>query len=395
MAYVNHVPSYTTPGPSTGKAALMVIGVFLGASVLGSCSQVPDAVNPAEWYRDTVDLFTIEDGDDKKKQDGQKDSGLVADRGKAPPGSDRPFPNLSSVDRQARARDVTSGGLSADPDRPKYAPAIQRQGPGTATVRAKPAPAPSPPTVAAVQPPPSPVPVKPVARMPVQEPPVMAKPSPGPKLSPPMMTADQQATERRLARQLAEIRARGSVLAEVPVTSRMPAARGEQETIVVSSEGIQTLGAMAAETTLPPVPAAPPQAGTTSKLLDGRAAAPIRGTAVKVATILFDNGSSKLKARDKRILDAVVRLQRKKGGRIRIVGHASSRTRNLSPVKHKMANFKVSVDRADRIAGELIRLGAKKKDIHIAAVSDSEPIYYEFMPSGEAGNRRTEVYLIN
>ena len=61
MAYVNHDlstgPSTTTPG----KTALMVIGIFLSASVLGSCSQVPDAVNPAEWYRGTVDLFTGED----------------------------------------------------------------------------------------------------------------------------------------------------------------------------------------------------------------------------------------------------------------------------------------------------------------------------------------------
>ena len=213
------------------------------------------------------------------------------------------------------------------------------------------------------------------------------------------MTAEQKSTEQRLARQLAEIRARASVLAEVPVTSRMPIAQGgqgvEQETIVISSEGIQTLGAMAVETTLPPVPAVPPQVGATSKLLDDRAAAPVRGTAVKVATILFDNGSSKLKARDMRILDAVVRLQRQKGGQIRIVGHASSRTQNLSPIKHKMANFKVSVDRADRIAGELIRLGVNKKDIHIAAVSDAAPFYYEIMPSGEAGNRRTEVYLVN
>ena len=121
----------------------------------------------------------------------------------------------------------------------------------------------------------------------------------------------------------------------------------------------------------------------------------VRGTTVRVATILFDNGSSKLKALDKRLLDAVMRLQRQKGGQIRIVGHASSRTRNLSPIKHKTANFKVSVDRADRIAGELIRLGIKEKDIHISAVADAEPVYYEIMPSGEAGNRRTEVYLGN
>ncbi len=397
MAYFNHDlstgPSHKTPG----KAALMVIGVFLSTSVLGACSQVPDAVNPAEWYRGTVDFFAGEDSADKNKQDGQKDGGLVADRGKAPPGSDQPFPKLSSVDRQARARDNTSGGLSADPDRPKYASAIQRQGQSTAALPSRPAPV--APSVAAAQPAAKPVPKKPVARMPVQKPPVMAKPTPAPKFSPPVMTADQKSTQQRLARQLAEIRARGSVLADVPVTSRMPAAQGmrggEQETIIISSEGIQTEGAMAAETTLPPIPSAPPQAGATSKLLDDPIPAPVRGTAVKVATILFDNGSSKLKARDKRILGAVVRLQRKKGGRIQIVGHASSRTRNLSPVKHKMANFKVSVDRADKIASELVRLGVKKKDILIAAVSDAEPIYYEIMPSGEAGNRRTEVYLVN
>ena len=64
MAYVNHVPSYTTPdpssGPSSGKAALMVIGVFLSASVLGSCAQVPDAANPAATgaATSTAELYT-------------------------------------------------------------------------------------------------------------------------------------------------------------------------------------------------------------------------------------------------------------------------------------------------------------------------------------------------
>ncbi len=62
---------------------------------------------------------------------------------------------------------------------------------------------------------------------------------------------------------------------------------------------------------------------------------------------------------------------------------------------HKMANFQVSAARADRVVSELVRMGVKKGDIQMAAVSDTEPIYYEFMPSGEAGNRRAEVYLIN
>ena len=127
--------------------------------------------------------------------------------------------------------------------------------------------------------------------------------------------------------------------------------------------------------------------------MERRAAYTAPGRTVKVATILFDNGSSKLKADDKRILRAVTRLQRKNGGKLQIVGHASTRTRNLPPVKHKMVNFQVSAARADRVVSELVRMGVDKEDIQIAAVSDAEPIYYEFMPSGEAGNRRAEVYL--
>lgn len=397
MDLVGHVPPPARPG-KTGltKTGLMVIGVVLSGTLLSACSQVPDAVNPAEWYRGTVDFFAGEGEEAKEKKDGQgdgKDSGLVADRGKAPPGSEKSFPNLSSVDRQARARDKTGGGLKADTERPQYAPALQRQGAASAPLQAQPRPAPAP-SVAATQPPPSATPTAPVAQAPLQQPAAQA-PSTSPKLTPAVMTANQLETEKRLARQLAEIRAKAAELSELPVSPGLPAAIGEQATIVISSEGITTDGPVAAaETPRPAQPASPPGQGTAeSRLLDTPLA--LLGTAVKVATILFDNGSSQLKARDKRILSAVVRLQRQNGGRVQVVGHASARTRNLSPVSHKMANFKISIDRADRVAGELMRLGVDKKDILIAAVSDIEPIFYEFMPSGEAGNRRTEVYLVN
>ncbi|MBT7943091.1 MAG: hypothetical protein HN719_07025, partial [Alphaproteobacteria bacterium] len=137
MANVNHTPSRTAPH----KVAWMVVGVVLSTSFIGACSRVPDAVNPAEWYRGTVDFFAGEDKDANAAKDG-KDSGLVADRGKAPPGSDQPFPNLASVDAQARARDNAGGGLSADTQRPKYAPSVQRQAAATSTLRERPRPAP-------------------------------------------------------------------------------------------------------------------------------------------------------------------------------------------------------------------------------------------------------------
>jgi len=114
---------------------------------------------------------------------------------------------------------------------------------------------------------------------------------------------------------------------------------------------------------------------------------------VRVATIQFENGSASLSASDRRILADVRQLQRERGGRIHIVGHASSRTRTMDPVQHKMVNFKVSVDRANIVARELMRLGTKQDELLVDAVSDTSPVFYEFMPSGEAGNRRAEIYL--
>jgi outer membrane protein OmpA-like peptidoglycan-associated protein len=370
------------------KSALTA-GVFLGVFALGACAQVPDALDPASWYKSTVDLFA---GDKAEKKKEGRESALAADRGKAPPGSDKTFPNLASVDQMARRRDKTGGGLAADPDRPKYAPAIRRQGTPSDILKAAPAPQP---TIAATASPPSAAPMAPVTTIPTapapgQPPAVTTRPPAMPKLELPAMTAEQQQDQDRLARQLAEIRARAEARSGLPANAQLPAAPGEQVTIVISSQGIETVAAI--EATMPAVatPPLPP-----SRLMESRAAYAVPGRTVKVATILFDNGSSKLKADDKRILRAVTRLQRKNGGKLRIVGHASTRTRNLPPVKHKMVNFQISAARADRVVSELVRMGVNKEDIQVAAVSDVEPIYYEFMPSGEAGNRRAEVYLTN
>ena len=111
------------------------------------------------------------------------------------------------------------------------------------------------------------------------------------------------------------------------------------------------------------------------------------------ATIQFANGSSRLNDRDRRILRDVSLLQRQGGGKVTVVGHASQRTRNMDPGRHNRVNRQISQDRADAVARELIRFGVAAGDIQVSAMSDSQPLYYEFMPSGEAGNRRTEIYF--
>jgi flagellar motor protein MotB len=40
-----------------------------------------------------------------------------------------------------------------------------------------------------------------------------------------------------------------------------------------------------------------------------------------------------------------------------------------------------------------MRLGVRAGDIYVGAMSDSDPIYLEAMPAGEAANRRTEIFI--
>ncbi len=110
------------------------------------------------------------------------------------------------------------------------------------------------------------------------------------------------------------------------------------------------------------------------------------------ATVLFGNGSSSLNRKAKAVIRDIAETYKTRRGSLRIVGHASHRTRNLPVQRHKLVNFQISLDRATAVANELIRLGVDKSAIQIAAVSDSQPVFYESMPEGEAGNRRAEIF---
>ena len=80
---------------------------------------------------------------------------------------------------------------------------------------------------------------------------------------------------------------------------------------------------------------------------------------------------------------------------MRIVGHASSRTQNTTPDEHQLANFDTSLIRAEAVQEALLDLGVPADAMQTEALGDAEPVYHEFMPSGEAGNRRVEIFLEN
>ncbi len=117
------------------------------------------------------------------------------------------------------------------------------------------------------------------------------------------------------------------------------------------------------------------------------------GMSIRVATVYFSVGATSLDKKSRQILRDVVGMFRQKGTSIRVIGHASSRTRDLDPMVHKLANFNISVDRANAVAKGLMQLGIVPQQLFVGAQSDSEPIYFEVMPSGEAGNRRAEIYI--
>ncbi|MDP6573901.1 MAG: OmpA family protein [Rhodospirillales bacterium] len=389
---------FERPPPRPKLRFPAVITVFAASTLLGACVQVPDALNPVEWYKGTVDYFTggqDELYDDKDTAQRDQQGRLRADRDTPPPGADKEIPNLSTVParpststRQERQRVVE--GLVADRDQARYSSeVIQRQGEPLQPLRrdraARAARAPAPPVIASA----------PAASAPPQAP--APRRSAAPPLPPTVVIEGTGAVAGSAPTTVEEIyRARlaqgvpSAAGGAPPANAVFASSGGGYESIVVSSQGVEPLSGTAAQSmsalAAPPRPTMAPVMPVSSGLSMERG--------FMVATILFANGSSDLDSNDRRVLRDVVAVHRQRGGKLRVIGHASARTRSMDPVRHKMVNFNISVARADAVARELVRRGARKGDISVAARSDTQPIFYEVMPSGEAGNRRAEVFIV-
>jgi outer membrane protein OmpA-like peptidoglycan-associated protein len=106
------------------------------------------------------------------------------------------------------------------------------------------------------------------------------------------------------------------------------------------------------------------------------------------------DGTSLTKAARAQVSKAVAAFEARGGnGTVKVVGHASSRTANMSVERHLEVIFQKSQARANAVAQALIRAGVPADKVHIEAVGDSQPIFYESMPKGEDGNRRAEIFV--
>jgi outer membrane protein OmpA-like peptidoglycan-associated protein len=124
-------------------------------------------------------------------------------------------------------------------------------------------------------------------------------------------------------------------------------------------------------------------------------AAAMNGGVPPTAIIYFPGDSTGLPAAARaQVRDAVAAFQASGGSAsIKVVGHASSRTANMPVERHLEVIFQKSQARADAVAQALIRAGVPADRVQIEAVGDSQPVYYESMPKGEAGNRRAEIFV--
>jgi len=109
--------------------------------------------------------------------------------------------------------------------------------------------------------------------------------------------------------------------------------------------------------------------------------------------VSFAHGSTGLNAEDRQKITAAAASAATYNGIVRVVGHASSRTGDLEVGDHLLANFNVSMKRANVVANELIRAGVDPSRVVVEAKGDAVPVYYESMPAGEAGNRRAEIFI--
>ena len=110
-------------------------------------------------------------------------------------------------------------------------------------------------------------------------------------------------------------------------------------------------------------------------------------------TVHFENGGAVVASSYNESLRKIAKLVKEHDAKVTVYGFASSRTRDTDPVSHKLANFKVSAERAENTAKALRRFGVPAENITTQALSDSMPMYQEVMPEGERLNRRAEIYL--
>ena len=115
----------------------------------------------------------------------------------------------------------------------------------------------------------------------------------------------------------------------------------------------------------------------------------------RVATINFSSGSSSVNNAGLKKIKKIAKIAKERDAKIKVIGHASERTKDMPIAKHKLVNFIISDKRANSVAEIFIKKYNFPSDKLITqGVSDSKPLFKEIMPAGTSANQRTEIFLI-
>lgn len=115
----------------------------------------------------------------------------------------------------------------------------------------------------------------------------------------------------------------------------------------------------------------------------------------RVATINFYSGSSRVDGVGLKKIKSIAKIAKERNAKIKVVGHASKRTRDMPLAKHKLVNFTISDKRAQSVANVFIKQhNFPSSSLITEAVSDTKPLFKENMPAGTKANQRTEIFLI-
>ena len=322
---------FAAPRARHARAAALVVMTF----GLAGCSSLPDYANPVSWYEraaDKVGGWFSDDGVDQTS-----DAGGFPALKKAPPpravtsGAERDKIVKGLVADRKNARHLASGGKET---RSNLWPNKK-----LATSAAAPA----------------------------------VTKAPAPKVSAPKAAAPKAAAPKAAA----------------SAPQAVAAAPAPQATPAPTSVAASPAANLAPKPQLRPSPGTEASAAA-SETPQFRLPASAANQSVVVH---FANGSSRLSANDRADVAKIAKLVREKGARVRVVGHASRRTRDMDPVRHMLVNFEMSVKRANAVAAELARRGVDRDVISVEARGASEPLFLEVMPAGEAGNRRAEIFV--
>lgn len=117
------------------------------------------------------------------------------------------------------------------------------------------------------------------------------------------------------------------------------------------------------------------------------------GVVLHLGTAYFAQGSARLRPDDRALVKEAARLQRDRSARLRVVGHASRWTADMPPVRRKVLNLNLSLDRASAVARALVAEGVPAGALSIEGAAASRPVADEDTPGNEALNRRAEIFI--